>query len=1308
MNDIKKINSLEYWDERFHTGDWDSKLGRQQSRYFAQLAVDHLPLWFRHAVRAADLSVCDWGCAEGDGTDVLAGLFGASRVTGVDFSASAIDNARARYPAIAFTVSNWLADSQPDPMWDVVFSSNTLEHFHDPETVLPALLAHARKCVVLLLPYREFERHVEHHYTFEASNIALAPTAEYSLSHVSVIDSNRINATFWPGTQILLIYARPAFIAASGVALSDLNLNDEQVLALTSELARLREADRERDALIADLNRTVGERDVRLQRLQQEKDAGASLLATISREHASRLHALQRSTVKALVRASALGEREKKYLRENSALLGTLSETKARSDAELAERDATIARLSLDLSSARLSCEHTSRLHAQQRSTMRTLLRASALSEKRYRQKNAALLARLREAAAQHDITIAHCEATISQRDAMIAGCEATISQRDAMIAGCEATISQHDAMIAGCEATISQRDAMIAGCEAKISQHDAMIAGCEAKISQRDAMIAGCEATIAQRDATIAQCDAVIAQLSLELSTIKLTRGWKALTLLHRARRAVTRTVAPYSKGMCSILRGGTFISRCVRHASLPHVGRFLHYARRQGMRSALGRARSHIARVESFRAMQAPAQSPAHDPTTCRLDGLKTYLRDQDYQGVYVMGSCCMGWHEVFKQRPHHIAEYLMAQRYLVVCAMNPTYPEDYTEYLRQESDRLFIVNFDNRLIWSQVVELLAVESKASLFYHLVGTEPGTTPADLKKLKAMGFVICYDYIDEISRDINPGLSDMCLERHRAFMEDEEVLFVASASNLYKPVSKHRSRNLLLAPNGVRLEDWVLEDDMPIPQEIVHIVNEGKPIVGYYGNLATWMDFDCIKALSYRRPDLNIVMIGHDYDGGKGAFAQSRIAELPNVHILPAQKYHRLKFFSRFFDIGIIPFREYELTRSVSPVKMFEYMAQGLPVVATGLEECRHYASCLNADNPDDFVEKVGTALALKNDEAYLEQLRRDAEANTWEKRGAAIAAAMTAMVPRAEDKLLSLVVPTYNMEDLLARCIDSMLAPSQLARLEIIVVNDGSKDQSVSVARRLAAQYPDTIRVIDKENGGHGSCINAGIREAKGRYFKIVDADDWLDRYSLMLHMNFLARTNTDMVITNYLRVFDDGSGELVSYADRLQERAYAIEDLYSALMVDTSILSYAHMHAITYRTELLRKSEIRITEKSFYVDQEYISFPQPHISNACYQDIVLYRYYIGRPGQSVSPEVARKRAPQNLQILRNLIALLESLPAQSASRNYALNIAFHHTWFYLDNSSDTSIHRELLEWWCAQSEDYSRELDQYFHIL
>ncbi|HDR9128355.1 TPA: class I SAM-dependent methyltransferase, partial [Burkholderia vietnamiensis] len=222
MNDRNHINSNQYWDNRFES-DWESNGGREQSSFFARVAIEALPQWLVHKVRWDNLSVCDWGCAEGDGTEVLAQLLSWD-VTGIDFSQPAIERAAHTHRTARFSHEN-LLDRPDRPPFDVVFSSNTLEHFAKPWDVFEQISHYASKFIVLLLPYREFDRHIEHEVTFDAPNIPLAPSPDWTLVYESVLDTRFREPTYWPGHQILLVYARTAQLSAQRLSLADARLS---------------------------------------------------------------------------------------------------------------------------------------------------------------------------------------------------------------------------------------------------------------------------------------------------------------------------------------------------------------------------------------------------------------------------------------------------------------------------------------------------------------------------------------------------------------------------------------------------------------------------------------------------------------------------------------------------------------------------------------------------------------------------------------------------------------------------------------------------------------------------------------------------------------------------------------------------------------------------------------------------------------------------------------------------------------------------------------------------------------------------
>ena len=274
------INSNSYWNVRF-AENWESCQGPAQSRFFARLAIENLPRWLIDQLQRKPMTLCDWGCAQGDGTDVWASYVDSDRITGVDFSAIAVEQAAQRYPAIRFLNQNWLEAQQDElPVFDVVFSSNTLEHFHRPYAVLKTLCSRATKALVLALPYREIDRHHEHFFTFLPDNIPTVIGGGFRLVWSRVVDCRQLHKNFWDGDQIVLVYAETSWLDSLGLTLQDFCIEqsgsaaeiaslNQALVERDRQIASLNQAVAERDGQIASLNEAVTEREVRINSLNQ-------------------------------------------------------------------------------------------------------------------------------------------------------------------------------------------------------------------------------------------------------------------------------------------------------------------------------------------------------------------------------------------------------------------------------------------------------------------------------------------------------------------------------------------------------------------------------------------------------------------------------------------------------------------------------------------------------------------------------------------------------------------------------------------------------------------------------------------------------------------------------------------------------------------------------------------------------------------------------------------------------------------------------------------------------------------------------
>lgn len=234
--------------------------------------------------------------------------------------------------------------------------------------------------------------------------------------------------------------------------------------------------------------------------------------------------------------------------------------------------------------------------------------------------------------------------------------------------------------------------------------------------------------------------------------------------------------------------------------------------------------------------------------------------------------------------------------------------------------------------------------------------------------------------------------------------------------------------------------------------------------------------------------------------------------------------------------------------------------------------------------------------------------------------------------------EKLLTIVIPTYNMEQYLDKNLKTLVIPDKelMKFLEVLVINDGSKDGSSAIAHRYQDLYPDTFRVIDKENGNYGSCVNRGLKEARGKYIRIMDADDWYETENLELFLRKIENVNVDKIATIF--------SEVRLTEKRIMPQPYQPEVVMD--MKDVSVVHYIPMHAITYRTQLLRDMQYMQTEGISYTDQEWILLPMPYVKTLYYIPLDIYQYYIGREGQTMDSSIIAKAYPQLFRILRGVL--------------------------------------------------------------
>lgn len=260
---------------------------------------------------------------------------------------------------------------------------------------------------------------------------------------------------------------------------------------------------------------------------------------------------------------------------------------------------------------------------------------------------------------------------------------------------------------------------------------------------------------------------------------------------------------------------------------------------------------------------------------------------------------------------------------------------------------------------------------------------------------------------------------------------------------------------------------------------------------------------------------------------------------------------------------------------------------------------------------------------------------------------------------------KYISFAIPCYNSEAYMAHAIESILPGGE--DVEIIIVNDSSKDGTSRVAHEYMEKYPDIIRVVDKENGGHGDAVNHGLVNATGKYFKVVDSDDWVDEEALGKILDLLKQLEEegkeiDMLVSNYVYEKVGASRKkCIHYRNVLpQDTIFRWEDI-GRFHLDQYIL----MHSVIYRTDMLKLSQMKLPKHTFYVDNIYVYYPLPCVRKIYYLDVDFYRYFIGRKDQSVNEKVMIARVDQQIFVTMSMIDMyqLKDIPCKKL-RQYMIN--------------------------------------------
>lgn len=232
---------------------------------------------------------------------------------------------------------------------------------------------------------------------------------------------------------------------------------------------------------------------------------------------------------------------------------------------------------------------------------------------------------------------------------------------------------------------------------------------------------------------------------------------------------------------------------------------------------------------------------------------------------------------------------------------------------------------------------------------------------------------------------------------------------------------------------------------------------------------------------------------------------------------------------------------------------------------------------------------------------------------------------------------KLLTISIAAYNVAPYLEQTLQSLVVDKDPQRLEVLIINDGSKDDTASIAQRYADRFPQTFILINKENGGHGSTINAGIENATGKYFKVLDGDDWVDTKGLEELLDRLEDTDVDLVLTDRINVYETKK-EKIKFEDKIPPDR---TQFFASLAIPLSIT----LPSISVKTKRIRGSGYRCLEHCYYEDLEFDSYSIAVSDTFIYYPIDLYQYRLGREGQSITPVNLQKNLNMSYRVAQTI---------------------------------------------------------------
>ena len=995
------INSRQWWEDYF-SAQWDANGGRNQSKYFMQRLVESLPPTEREYLASHDAAVLDWGCAFGDGAGVLAETFPRCRIAGLDFAERAVAEARRSFPLLDFLHT---PDGSIPDRYDAIVCSHCLEHFDDPLEVLREHLRSCRGFYALLVPYKEAPLHPTHRTQFHRGYF---PDRVEGFTRVAseVVDAD---GRHWVGQMLLVVYASGSYSRdrdSRALQIGERAKWDDYY----STLPML-----EIDDAMRNFGEDLAERIGELlpdggKVLEAGCGAGWQSLAlaetgrfqvslmdfsTEAIAYAERIFA-KRNLPAEFADGDVFSPGEPKYdLVFNAGVLEHY--TFEQQVAFLRGMASRSTKYVLALVPNRMCYWYWLwRMHRSARGNwpfgkempaadMSAAFEAAGLRflghwfggstwSEFFIKDIGGIDARLRE-----EIMTVHCSQVVpeKQRAYLVAalGCKGG----EATVPDCwETSDGSNDFNLDRLAAALADSLAATIAAEHRCRQFSDLAAENEQRYTAVKNECCSLAARVERQTAAIDRLEAELTQAAADSKAAREPAVWKWIrgikVLPHFGK--VRALLAPPGSRRADL--ADTAVKPLRRAAAIaPRAWRSL---LRQG-KDAVVRLIPEDSIRERFaqRTLETARRLRRRSNGRPGVDLNQVFAEIGDCKGVVVYPPFIdWGW---MRQRPHQLMAQFAEAGYLALFCSPRRRTDAFDGFVRVD-ERLYLCDGLDPLVRLPNPILLVNRTG---HWHTI-----------KRFRSP--LVIYDYLDDLSVSTRGGVPNRRkLDLHRKLITRSDIV-LATARRLFDEVSPLRP-DALYCPNGVDYAHFCLSSSPPIPADMADLTGAGRPIIGYFGALARWFDYDLLAEVARLRGDVSFVLIGPDFDG---SMSSSRLGELPNVRWLGEKPYEELPAYLHHFSAAAIPFVVNEITAATSPVKLFEYMAGGKPVVTTDMPECRRHANVLVAGDAGEFAAMLDEAVRRGNSASFCDELRAQARENTWRRRAEQIIERLEAVVEK------------------------------------------------------------------------------------------------------------------------------------------------------------------------------------------------------------------------------------------------------------------------------------------------------------------